>query len=130
MNFVMLNIPEFGLTVPGGSLIAGEKTIRERPDVLRKIVAATNRGYEFSAREPLKAAQMLRKYWSTAPADNVVVDQIRETTTIVPNYPDKPAGWIDAKLLQDALQQTRMAGKIDAIMPLEKYYTNDLNTAK
>ena len=130
MNFVMLNIPEFELKVPGGSLIAGEKTIRERPDVLRKIVEATNRGCEFSAREPLKAAQMLRKHWSTAPADNVVVDQIHETTTIVPNYPGKPIGWIDTKLLEDALQQTKMAGKIDAILPLDKYYTNDLNTTK
>jgi NitT/TauT family transport system substrate-binding protein len=130
MNFVMLNIPEFGLKVPGGALIAGEKTIRERPDLLRKIVAATNRGYEFSAREPLKAAQMLRKYWSTAPADKVVVDQINETTAIVPRYEGRPMGWIDTRLLQDALQQTKMAGKIDAVLPLEKYYTNDLNTTK
>jgi NitT/TauT family transport system substrate-binding protein len=130
MKFVMLNIPEFGLKVPGGSLIAGEKSIREQPDVLRKIVAATNRGFDFSAREPLKAAQILRKHWSTAPADNVVVDQIRETTAGVVHYEGKPLGWIDTKLLEDALQQTRMAGKIDTILPLDSYFTNDLNSAR
>jgi NitT/TauT family transport system substrate-binding protein len=130
MNFVMLNIPEYGLKVPGGSLIAGEKMIREQPDVLRKIVAATNRGFDFSAREPLKAAQMLRKHWSTAPADKVVVDQINETTAGVPHYQGKPTGWIDDKLLADALQQTKTAGKIDTVLPLDRYYTNDLNPSK
>jgi NitT/TauT family transport system substrate-binding protein len=129
IKFVMLNIPEFGLKVPGGALIAGEKLIREQPDVLRRIVAATNRGYDFCQREPLKAAQMLRKHWSTAPSDSAVVDQIHETMAALVHYQGKPLGWIDSKLFEDALRQTKMAGKIDTILPLERYYTNDLNAA-
>ncbi len=39
--------------------IASEQTIKERPDVVRKFLAATSRGYDFAAKQPKESADIL-----------------------------------------------------------------------
>ena len=36
-------------------------------------------------------------------------------------------GWIDSKIFSTSLKQIKDAGKIDNVLSLDKYYTNDLN---
>ncbi len=62
LNTVMLS--DWDRAVPdvySPILITGEKTIREKPDLVRRFLAATARGYEFAVAHPDEAADILVK---------------------------------------------------------------------
>ncbi len=63
---VQLNsIPLYGSCIPDyytPVIIAGEKTIQAKPDVIRRFLAATTKGYEYAIANPDEAAQILLKY--------------------------------------------------------------------
>ncbi|MCL4516382.1 MAG: ABC transporter substrate-binding protein [Firmicutes bacterium] len=62
LNTVMLSdwdraVPD----VPSPILITGERTVREKPDLVRRFLTATARGYEFTVAHPDEAADLLVK---------------------------------------------------------------------
>lgn len=55
----VLTFAELGVPAVGSTIAAHEDTIRERPDLVRRVVAASIRGFEEAARDPEQAAQAL-----------------------------------------------------------------------
>ena len=127
VKLVILDLPKHGLNVPGGSLITSNKQITSNPKALKGLLKAMDRGYRFSHKNPMDAARIMKKYWDTTLSDDVVAEQVLQTVTAVPSYSGKPMGWIDSKIFSRSLQQIKDAGKIDTVLALDKYYTNDLN---
>jgi NitT/TauT family transport system substrate-binding protein len=127
VKLVVLDLPQNGLNVPGGSLITSDKQIAENPKALSGMLKAIDRGYRFTKNDPAAAAKIMKKYWDTTLADEVVTEQVRQTVAAVPDYGGKPVGWIDQDAFGTSLQQIKDAGKIEKILPLDSYYTNDLN---
>ena len=127
VKLVVLDLTKHGLNVPGGSLIVGNKTIASDPKALRGLLKAMDLGFRDAKKDTLGAARIMKKYWDTTLADEVVAEQIKETVDAVPEYSGKPMGWIDSKIFSTSLKQIKDAGKIDSILSLDKYYTNDLN---
>lgn len=125
-KLVLLDLTENGLNVPGGSLIASNKTIEEKGKALAGLLRALDKGYRDAKKDPLEAARIMKKYWDTSLSDEVVADQVRETVKAVPEYPGKPIGWIDEKVLAKSLEQMKDAGKIDKIQSPDAYSTNKL----
>lgn len=127
VELVLLDLAEFGLNVPGGSLITSNKQIADNPQALSSLLRALDRGYRFTKNDPAAAAVIMKKYWDTTLADEVVTEQVRQTVKYVPEYADKPLGWIDPEIFGKSLQQIKEAGKIDNILSLDTYYTNNVN---
>jgi len=127
VELVILDLPQHGLNVPGGSLITSDKQIAENPKALAGMLKAIDRGYRFTRNDPAAAAKIMKKYWDTTLADDVVTEQVKQTVAAVPDYAGKPVGWIDADVFGTSLQQIKDAGKIEKILPLDSYYTNALN---
>ncbi len=127
VKLVILNLPKHGLNLPGGSLITSNKQIADDPKVLRGLLKALDRGYRFAKKEPLTAARVMKKFWDTSLADDVVAEQVRETVLAVPEIAGKGLGWVDPKIFASSLKQIKAAGKIDKILALDAYYTNALN---
>lgn len=127
VDIVLLDLAEFGLNVPGGSLITSNKQIAENPEALGSLLRALDRGYRFTKQDPAAAAVIMKKYWDTTLADAVVTEQVRQTVKFVPEYSGKPIGWIDPEIFGRSLQQIKDAGKIDKILSLDAYYTNAIN---
>lgn len=58
-------IPLYGSCIPDyytPVIIAGETTIAERPEVVRRFMSATARGYEYAIAHPEEAAEILLRY--------------------------------------------------------------------
>jgi len=127
VKLVILDLPQNGLNVPGGSLITSDKQIAENPKALSGMLRAIDRGYRFSKKDPAAAAKIMKKYWDTTLADEVVTEQVKQTVAAVPDYDGKPIGWIDSDVFNSSLQQIKDAGKIDEVLPLDTYFTNALN---
>jgi NitT/TauT family transport system substrate-binding protein len=126
IDLVIMDLREHGLKVPGGSLIVSNTTIQEHPDVLRNLLAGLEKGFAFCKKDPLESARIMKKHWTTALDDNVVAEQIRQTVDATTVVPGKPIGWIESKVLATSLDQMKEADKIDKIVPVGDYYTNDL----
>lgn len=125
-GLVVMDLAKFGLEVPGGSLIVSNKTVAQEPEKLKKLLRALNKGVAFCKKDAKAGAQILKKYWQTTLSDHVVAEQVRLTMEAVPEQPGKPLGWVDEKSFATSLKHLKQVGKIKEILPLDKYYTNDL----
>jgi NitT/TauT family transport system substrate-binding protein len=130
IDLVVMDLRKQGLKVPGGSLIVSDKTVAEHPEVVRHILVAVEQGFAFSKSDPVEAARIMKKHWTTALDDDVVAEQIRQTVDAATILPGKPIGWIDGTVLATSLDQMKDAGQISDIRPIGDYYTNALLPSK
>ena len=92
MGKPLAHIPLAGTCVPDyytPVLIAGEKTIAEKPEVVQKFMEATTRGYEYAIQHPEEAAEILVKY---SPETNPELIR-RSQIWLSPRYQDDAAQW-------------------------------------
>ncbi len=70
-------------------VIAGEKTLAEQPELTRRFLQATRRGYEYAIANPAEAAEILLKY--TPETDPALVRASQEWLS--PRYQDDAVAW-------------------------------------
>jgi NitT/TauT family transport system substrate-binding protein len=122
--FVDLDEAKWGAGVPGSALVASDAYVQKHPEVLAKLVRAVDRGMAFSAKDPLAAAKIMLTHWSASLSPEVVAEQVKGLMGAVPQNSDKPMGYMDRKVLQDALNSLKAAGEVDSVKPVNAYYTN------
>lgn len=59
INFMLLSSLDKELEFYSPLIAASDKTIKEKPEQLKKFILATKKGYEFAAKNPKEAAQLL-----------------------------------------------------------------------
>jgi NitT/TauT family transport system substrate-binding protein len=126
MDLVLLDVRDYGLSVPGGSMIVSEKTIAEKPDAVRRTLKALSAGYAYSREHPLKAARIIKKFWTSALSDEIVAEQVRQAVAAAPVHDGVPLGHVDAAVLAKAIEQMHAAGQLPEPQPAADYYTNAL----
>lgn len=62
LNIIMLKDFSEALDYYTPTIITSEKTIQNKPDLVKKFMAATSKGYEFAITNPAEAAEILLKY--------------------------------------------------------------------
>ncbi|MHB1317030.1 MAG: ABC transporter substrate-binding protein [Anaerolineae bacterium] len=93
LDDVDLNVfPLYGSCVPDyytPVLIAGERTLADRPDLVRRFLRATKRGYEFAIENPQESAEILLAYSPESDPDLVRASQ----AYLSPLYQDDAPAW-------------------------------------
>lgn len=125
-KYPTLNMAEYGLVIPGLAIVASDAGIAKRGDVLRRYLAAVDKGIEATRQDRTAAAQALMKSWAVPPAADVVEVQIKATIDEMTRVPGKPTGWIDPKLITATLDLLRTEGDIGPAKPADTFFTNDL----
>ncbi len=126
MKGIELNtIPLYGSCVPDyytPVIIAGEKTIAERPEIVRRFLAATARGYEYAIAHPEESAQILYKY---APENDPEMLR-RSQLWLSPRYQaDAPRwGWQRPEIWQGFAQWLWERGLLPKAIEADKAFTN------
>ena len=122
----VLTFTEVGVPAVGFTIIAHPDTIRDRPDVVRKLVAASVRGFEEAAREPEAAVRALARL-----ASLLEVDAARQQLLVDLSFVFSPANVRrrlaygppeDWQATLDALKRYR---ELDTALPAEAFYTNE-----
>ena len=117
---------KFGITAYGASLIVTLNTIQKNPDLVRKFVSASGRGWSESLKDPEPAVQALTKLFPDVDAQfmreglKVVLNNQLHT----PATKGNPIGWTaesDWKSMIDTLEKY---SKVKP-RPLPNYYTNE-----
>jgi len=125
-KFVVMDMVQFGLSVPGLSMVTSDNNLAKRADVLRRFLRAMSTAVAEARKDPMAATRALRKEWPNAPSEHAVFEQVQATLNAIVVQPDHEAGWIDEKTITDALQLLHSTGEIDQPKPPSAYFTNAL----
>jgi NitT/TauT family transport system substrate-binding protein len=124
VKFNVLRVSEFGLRLVGASLFVGNAFAEQNPQIVKKLIAATSRGYQDAIANPKDAARIMNKYMKIPEQADVLEAQV-EATTVSTNAPKgKPIGWQEAADWEATLKLLKETGGIAALKPLDAYYTN------
>ena len=126
IKFIVLELDKHGLAVPGMALVSSDAIIAKKPEALRKLLKAAGDAIVDARKDPAAAANMMIKNWSGSPSPTVVTAQVKATVDAIPDAPGKTIGWVEEKVIVDALDLLKSAGEIDTPKAASVYYTNSL----
>ena len=121
LKFADLGVPTVGFTV-----LAHTDTIKEKPDLVRKVVAASIKGFEDAVKEPEAAVQALLKLAPLADAE-VVRRQLAVDLGLLFSAANtqKKLGWGPPVDWESTLEVLRKYRGVETNLPATAFYTNE-----
>jgi len=118
---------DFGLSRLGTGIVARGQMLREKPDLVRRFVAATQRGWQTAIDNPDLAAPLVREAFTVPRSDESLrLEWTRMMEyTKTPRTKDRPLGWMDAEDWRETQQVLLDAEFLKERLPVERYYTNE-----
>ncbi|BCH33468.1 ABC transporter substrate-binding protein [Mesorhizobium sp. L-8-10] len=125
-KFAVLDLPKYGLSVPGLAAVVSNKGLSDNADILKRFFAATNESIDFARKDPTAATKALMNAWGAAPSEALVRTTIVKTSASLSSPAGKPHGWTDEKTISDA-QELILSTEEGALRkPSSDFYTNSL----
>jgi NitT/TauT family transport system substrate-binding protein len=122
----VLTFAELGVPAVGFTIVAHPDTIRDRPEVVRKLVAASVRGFEAAVREEDAAVGALARL-----APLLEVDAARRQLAVDLSFlfsranPRQRIGYGPPEDWRATLDALRRYRQLDTPLPAEAFYTNE-----
>src|SRR6204780_3287072 len=113
--------PDYGIDLYADTLFTTEKMLKEKPDVVRKFVAATLKGWSSAIAAPEEAAQITVKYGSKLTYDHEFAMMKASLPLLQPDA--KPVGPMDAANWSAAQKLLVDAGFQKAPVDIDKAFT-------
>lgn len=119
---------DFGITMYATGLVVHNDTIKNNPEMLKKFIKATNKGWEFTKENPQEAIDIFLK---NAPKLNkeIVSKQVEQMITSLQtkNSEGKPLGWMAPKDQQSTIDTLQKYSDMGGSKEIADYFTNELN---
>ena len=118
---------DFGLDAYGSGFAASEDLIRKRPEVVKKFLRASYRGYAFAMANPEQAADLMVKMFPTTDRE-VALAQIKDMNDLLvdPAVKAKGLGYLREDRMRATVQFVDKAFGLDGKVKPQDAYTNDL----
>lgn len=116
------------LAFMGHSYLAHNDTLKDNPDVVRRFVAATVKGIEYSRDNPKEVPAIVAKYAPPqAERQEYVLRIIEEANKLLesPNTKGNPTGWMSQLDFQETLDTLVTYGGLKNRPDIEDLFTND-----
>lgn len=120
---------DFGVNLMGSGILVSESMLASKPDVVRRFLAATIKGFEAAVKDPDAAVE------AAAAAFPMVVRPKKEINKAellaglrllsAPGTEGKPLGWTGPQHWQQTFELLRDNAGLDPKTPVANYYTND-----
>ncbi len=104
-------------------IIASNDTLENRPDTVRKFLAATTKGYEYVISNPKESAEILQKY-----APDYSLEMLTMSSEyLAPKYAEDSEQWgtMKAEVWDNYTNFMAEYGVINKIIPAEQCFTNE-----
>ena len=117
---------DYGLNAYGSGLATTDERIAKNPDLVRRFLKATYRGYQFAIDKPDAAVDVMLKAFPTVDR-NVGLQQIREIDQIIvdPNARDKALGYLRQDRMQSTASFVDKAFNLNGKVKAADLYTDD-----
>jgi NitT/TauT family transport system substrate-binding protein len=118
---------DYGLNIYSNALMVREDMLRDRPDVIRKVLKATAQGFDFAISNPAEAARIVKARHpeldeETAAAEITIVKDLVWT----PEAKQNGFGYMDAEKMRVTRDVITQAYELKVTVPHEELYTNAL----
>jgi NitT/TauT family transport system substrate-binding protein len=124
VKFNVIKVTDFGLSVLGSSMYVSNEFAEKNPEIVKKLLRATAKGYRDAMANPKEAARIMEKHM-VVPEQPDVLDRQVEATVVSTNAPvGKPIGWQTDADWQANLNLLKETGGITDIKPLNAYFSN------
>jgi len=119
-----LRYRDFKLNLYGNGIVTSEKLIASNPDLVKRFVAATYRGYEFQAKHPADAVELIARQQKLI--DKVVLRQQIDETSELMQAPEsaKKTGYMQEERMQATAEFVKKAFSVTAPVKTSDIYTN------
>ena len=125
VKFNMLKVSDFGLSLLGASIYVSNDFAEKNPEIVKKLLRATAKGYDYAMKNPKEAAQIMGKAMVVPEQPDVLERQVEETMNSTNAPGGKPLGWQEASDWESNLKLLKETGGISEVKPVGAYYTND-----
>ena len=124
-NLVLIPWAEFGVNPYGNALMASEKTISERPDMIRRFLDATMKAWKWSIENPQKAIEIFVKNAPEVPPLAAEIRFVDDLTGLVDVEAAQKhgMGWIDRARMQETVDNINEYFEVDRRVTAEEMYT-------
>ena len=104
-------------------IIANRKTLEEKPDMVRRFLAATEKGYEYAIANPEESAKILHKYAPDYSLEMLTMSQEH----LGPKYAEDSERWglMKDQVWDNYTEFMAEYGVIDQVIPADQCYTNE-----
>ncbi len=119
---------DFGVNTLGHGMVAQSEYLKKNPDLTRRFIKATARGWAEALKSPEAAVDaMLKSYPHLRDQKAVFLRQFELTlpTIDTPNTKGKPLGWMAAEDWKSTLDVLVKYTGFEKPLPVEQYYTNE-----
>ncbi len=124
VKFNVIKVTDFGLSVLGSSMYVSNEFAEKNPEIVKKLLRATAKGYRDAMANPKEAARIMERHM-VVPEQPDVLDRQVEATVVSTNAPaGKPIGWQTDSDWQANLNLLKETGGITDIKPLNAYFSN------
>ena len=124
VKFNVINIGDFGFNLLGASFFVNRSFAEQNPDLLRKLLRATAKGYLDAKRDVAGAVTIMSNHMTVKLDRDVLEQQVRETLDATPVPKDVPLGWQSAEEWKSNLDLLKETNSIQVVKDLQSYYTN------
>src|SRR5437868_7410434 len=125
LKFNVLKISDFGLNLLGASFFVNGSFAKSNPELLRKLLRATAKGYVDAKRDPKGATDIMDKYMQLKLDRDVLEQQVEATLDSSPIPAGVPLGWQNDAEWKANLDLLKSTNQIQAIKDMPSYYTNE-----
>lgn len=122
----VLRFADMGVTSVGFTILAHQDTIRDRPDLVRKVVAASVKGFEEALRDPEAAVAALLKLAPLADRETVRRQLAVDLGMLFSaSNPQKRLGWGPPDDWAATLDLLKKYRGLETNLPATAFYTNE-----
>jgi len=124
-KLVLIPWSKWGVNPYGNALMASEKIIKERPDMLRRFLDATMQGWKWSIENPEKAAEIFVKSNPEVPPLAAMVRFVDDLQGLVdvPMNQKYKLGWMDDARMEETVNNINKYFTVERPVTAKEMYT-------
>ena len=131
-KFVLFS--DFGVNMMGSGILVNEHMLTTKPDLIRRFLAATIKGFEATVKDPDAAVEAAATMFPTVVRPNKQLNRAQLVAGLAllkaPGTEGKSLGWTSPQLWQDTFELMRDHAGLDPNIPVSRYYTNEFLPVK
>lgn len=125
VKFNTINIADFGLKVMGASFLVNTDYAKTNPEVVKKLLRATAKGYLDAKKNYRGATDIMARHLTLKIDRGVLEQQVRATMESTPELTGKPLGWQEDEAWASNIALLKDSGLINEIKDSHAYYSNE-----
>lgn len=125
MQYILFS--DLGITVMSLGVLASDRTLAERPELVRRFLAATVRAFDESVRDPEAAVKAVAERFPLVARPEINRLELRAGLSLLrtPENDGRVTGWTSPKEWEETIEILRGYGGLTTTLPASAFYTND-----